>query len=161
MKNFIKASCTLVLSCALTMAYAGDTDDEKNVRYQFVADLSGAQAGVVTDGKAAITVKFSNDLSSVHYNLKATDTGTVTANHLHCAAAGAGGPSAATIQLGKGTLTNANINEISGNAACGVTINNVASLLNAMIQGKIYVNVHTDLYPAGELRGQIFSPLSD
>jgi len=88
------------------------------------------------------------------------NSGTITAAHFHCAAAGEDGPPAVVIQVGTTTITNEDIRPIVGNPVCGVTINNIASLLNATLQGVIYANVHTDLFPAGELRGQIFAPIA-
>ena len=39
---------------------------------------------------------------------------------------------------------------------CGVTINNIASLQAAASAGRIYVNVHSEAFPAGVVRGQLF-----
>ena len=55
--------------------------------------------------------------------------------------------------LERGVLTNPDI--IDG--ACGVAVNNIASLLAAIRDGIIYVNVHSEGNPPGEVRGQIFA----
>ena len=39
--------------------------------------------------------------------------------------------------------------------ACGVPLNNIASLAFAMRAGKIYANVHSAAFPAGVMRGQL------
>jgi hypothetical protein len=36
-------------------------------------------------------------------------------------------------------------------------VNNVASLLHALREGVLYVNFHSDVFPGGETRGQIFT----
>jgi len=130
------------------------------VRFSFAADSSSAQAGVVSDATGDVTLEFSNDLSSATYTVNAVNTGTITAAHFHCAAAGTDGPPAVAIEIGMTTtITNADILPVVGNNVCGVTINNIASLLNATLQGVIYANIHTDLFPAGELRGQIYTAI--
>jgi len=129
------------------------------VGFTFDADLSGAQAGVISIATGDTTLEFAEDLSSMTYTLNVANSGTITAAHFHCAPAGEDGPPAVAIEVGTFTVTNADILPVIGNEVCGVTINNIASLLNATLQGVIYANVHTDLFPAGELRGQIFSPI--
>lgn len=42
------------------------------------------------------------------------------------------------------------------NEACGVPVNNAASLYEAILQRRIYLNVHSDANPPGETRGQLF-----
>ena len=37
-----------------------------------------------------------------------------------------------------------------------MVINNIASLYAAILVGKIYLNVHSEANPGGEVRGQIF-----
>ncbi len=129
------------------------------VGFTFNADLSGAQAGVISIATGDTTLEFAEDLSSMTYTLNVANSGTVTAAHFHCAPAGEDGPPAVAIEAGTFTITNEDILPVIGNEVCGVTINNIASLLNATLQGVIYANVHTDLFPAGELRGQIFAPI--
>ena len=61
-------------------------------------------------------------------------------------------------ELASGELTNAEILPIDPVASptCGVTINNIASLQAAASAGRIYVNVHSEAFPAGVVRGQLF-----
>ena len=39
--------------------------------------------------------------------------------------------------------------------ACGVIINKIVSLYESVLQRKIYLNVHSEAYPDGEVRGQL------
>lgn len=143
-------------SSAIAADMGGGAPPE-DVRFSFDADLSGAQNSVISNATGDVSLAFANDLSSATYTLNVANSGTITAAHFHCAPAGEDGPPAVAIQVGTTTITNANIRKIIDNPVCGVTINNIASLLSATLQGVIYVNVHTDLYPTGEIRGQVFT----
>ena len=58
----------------------------------------------------------------------------------------------------KGTLDNSNIIPPAtpeAIEACGVPLNNIASLAFAMRTGKVYANVHSTAFPAGVSRGQL------
>jgi hypothetical protein len=83
----------------------------------------------------------------------------VAGAHIHCAPAGQNGPVVAFLAgavLGgldgdveiEATLKNGNII----NPVCGATI---ADLVQSMLAGQTYVNVHSAANPAGEVRGQI------
>ncbi len=54
-----------------------------------------------------------------------------------------------------GTLTNTDFLGADCTGTTGRPINNIASLALAARDGLIYVNVHTILNPAGEVRGQL------
>jgi hypothetical protein len=53
--------------------------------------------------------------------------------------------------LSKGYITNRDIHNIQGSV-----VNSVSALYQAILQGNVYVNVMTELYPAGFIRGQIY-----
>ncbi len=171
MKLMKKIGLTAILATAMSTAMAAD-----HVRYSFATDASSAQAGVsndtglvtpvVSNATGSATLEFANDLSSATYKVRTANTGTIGRAHFHCAPAGVNGPpavliSATQINAGYITITNADILPILGNEACGVRINNIASLLNATLKGHIYLNVHTDVAASGELRGQFFAPIED
>jgi hypothetical protein len=42
-----------------------------------------------------------------------------------------------------------------GDTACGVPLNNIASLAFAILAGRVYANVHSTANPAGVARGQL------
>jgi len=139
----------------------GDADE--NARFTFDADLSLEQVpGAIgpSDATGDVSVSFANDLSSVDYTLNVTTGDPVTVAHFHCAPAGVNAPPVAVIQLGASHLTNADIIPSIDDPRCGVTVNNVASLLNAMLQGRIYANIHST-GGVSILRGQIFPPLPE
>jgi len=84
--------------------------------------------------------------------------------HLHFGRANVNGPAVVTLfdaptpsgvfsngLLSSGIITNADISRVTHNVV------SVASLLDSIRRGEIYVNVHTVALPAGAIRGQIFS----
>jgi hypothetical protein len=143
---------------------------------EFGASLSGAQevttppGGVVTDTSGHFGIEFDEDLSAAEFELVVKDGMDITGAHLHCARAGVNGPivvflldevptnNPICLEV-EGKLTNADIVEedFAADASCGVAINNIASLLAAILDGLIYVNVHSEANPAGEVRGQLLS----
>ncbi|RMF89037.1 MAG: CHRD domain-containing protein [Nitrospinota bacterium] len=138
------------------------------VRPVFRTVLSGAQEvpEVVTDSTGRLQLRFDRGMSRAEFQLYVFDGVGVTAAHLHCASAGVNGPVIALLfedtdgvdvdgLLARGTLTNADISPPTPEE-CGVVINNIASLFNAILQNQIYVNVHTIAHPEGEIRGQLF-----
>lgn len=137
------------------------------------------QPGVPTDTTGRFRIKFDSALRKAEFRLSVGDGVKVTQAHLHCAPAGVNGPIVAFLfnvapfpgpggvdvdgLLAEGELTNADVVpdvDFASNPACGKTIDNIASLRAAMLQGCIYVNVHTEANPPGEVRGQVI-PLDD
>ncbi|HEV8581618.1 MAG TPA: CHRD domain-containing protein [Thermoanaerobaculia bacterium] len=56
-----------------------------------------------------------------------------------------------------GTITAADV--IGGAAAQGVAVGELFSVLRGIRGGVVYANVHTDIFPGGEIRGQlVFTP---
>lgn len=84
-------------------------------------------------------------------------TGRATMAHLHNAADGANGPVVVNltdnIRGGRNVRATINAHDIVGPLA--ESADPFLSLLNEMAAGNIYVNIHTDANPGGELRGQL------
>ena len=78
---------------------------------------------------------------------------------LHCAPAGENGPLVATLLTSSGPLTDDDIMPVVDDEVCGVSINNLSSLLEAILQGRLYAVLYTASSPYGEIRGQ-FNHLS-
>jgi hypothetical protein len=167
MKRF---SVTLMLAAFLAFVGTAYGQDFSTLS----TDLSGAQevappapvGGVITVTTGNVTLDFDDALTKVDFRLNVARGTSVTQAHLHCAPAGVNGPVVVFLfgpvagvnvngTLSKGTFTNANIIPTSGDP-CGVTINNIASLLSAIKEGRVYANVHTVANPPGEVRGQVF-----
>ncbi len=135
--------------------------------FKFGALGSGAQEGPVpvdTPTVARTTVRFDEGLRSVTVRVAVRHLPAgvdVTAAHFHCGRAGSNGPvvlgmiNPGPLTIGangviSGTLTNSDVL-----AACEPYGSNIASLLFAMRDGLIYVNVHTNVNGSGEARGQM------
>ena len=61
-------------------------------------------------------------------------------------------PSTPGINTVSGTLTAANVITV---AAQGIAAGEFSEIIRAMRAGNSYANVHTDLFPGGEIRGQV------
>ena len=139
--------------------------------FSFNAQASGDQEvpPTITSTRGKIKLNFDRALSKVDFVLTVKDGVAVTQAHLHCGRAGSNGPVVAFLfngapvpgpggidvdgLLARDTLTNESI--VPG--PCGdFNIVNIASLFAAMRDGIIYLNVHSEGNPPGEVRGQIF-----
>lgn len=126
----------------------------------FTAMLNGAQEvpPVATMGVGRFEAVLSKDQNVLLYSMRVEDlTSAVSASHFHLALPGQSGPILKTIDLvpivGEdgvyGTPFGANWS--TSDPTQPLTSENVQQLLN----GQIYVNVHTQNYPNGEIRGQV------
>lgn len=91
----------------------------------------------------------SQDKTELEVNLLVNDlTAAITNAHLHFGAPGISGPVIVPLTPFK-----------VGNSYQGVfdltTLTNPSAFLDSLIQGKVYVNVHTSNFPGGEIRGQL------
>jgi len=106
------------------------------------------------DGDAVFYI---NGQGKMEFEVIVVDIQNVTAAHIHIGMPGEDGPVAAMLFMGEfstgpggvgtlatGTLTDADID--------GMTL---ADMVAEMEAGNTYVNIHTDQYPGGEIRGQI------
>lgn len=157
--NFFRAISLLVLPLIATARFIDE----------FTVMGSGAQEIPTpvydTTASAQLDIKFQTDLDAFEFELRLANIKGVTKAHLHCGTAGETGPLVVEFfptqeptnydgfVVGD-IFTNKQIKTVA-KEACGVTINNVASLYEAIVQRKIYLNIHTEQWPAGELRGQI------
>lgn len=114
----------------------------------FDASLDAAQEVPALDGTGAGLAMFSvsQDLKSMTYNVStAALSGPVTAAHLHLAEAGSNGDVVVDLS-----------DNIDGNSISGTVEDLPVELLNCMLRGNVYLNIHTDANPSGEIRGQVY-----
>lgn len=133
----------------------------KGVQDNFKAHLTGDEevGPVETTAQGQATLKFSKDGLSVSYKINVAQLENVVGAHLHLAPAGANGPVVVGLlpapvngkvngTLVEGTFTAAKL----GGPLGGMTLED---LRTAMMEGNIYVNVHTTAHPGGQIRGQV------
>jgi hypothetical protein len=137
----------------------------------FDAALSGDQEvpPVTTMGSGMAEFVLDAAQTSLFYRLDYADTATITQAHVHVGASDANGavilflcqtaaaPAPGTVPtcpatpgVVTGTLTAADLIPSAGDG-----INNFADAIAALKAENTYVNVHSDMYPTGEIRGQI------
>lgn len=136
---------------------------------QFSAYLSGAQeVPPVTDteGRGRVKIKFDKALTRARVHVKVKNlTGNLVGAHFHCGLPGTNGPVAfGLINPGdlsfdgkriRGKLDNGDFTGADCTDAIGRPVSNIAALAFAMDEGLIYLNLHTDAVPSGEIRGQM------
>lgn len=168
----MKLSRAILSSFAVCLASAGTAfaQDDLTETNQLRTVLTGAQEvpEVATAGQGVLTLQFDEGLTQATFNLDVAGTNPVVAAHLHCGRAGENGPIVVTLfgpdpngvppaaPLAQGTITNASVVSPAGDPACGVPLNNIASVFAAIREGWIYTNVHSIVNPEGEVRGQVF-----
>jgi len=145
--------------------------------FQSNTRLSGAQEvpAVATKGFASAIVRFDHGFTKVRVRLRFNKlNGSFTRLHFHCNVAGANGPVAlGLIDMVAPVLDNSDVVSLNGNRIVGTLtnenfpdedpclevigkpVNNIASLAAAIDRGEIYLNLHTDASPPGEVRGQV------
>ena len=160
--------CLCLWLFAFSMASFADDDD---AAVAMGTRLSGANEVPVyiTNGTGNVTVKVTEAPASISVRIRYDNLrGTAQAAHLHlgnrwengaaivtiCGAAGRICPASGTEQTFTFPLTSGVITPVLSQGFAG----NVASLIQALRSGVIYVNVHTNApgnAPNGEIRGQL------
>jgi len=152
----------IISALAIGPALAAHAKQEAN----FTAHLSGANEvpAVDTQAQGEAIFNLSLDGQSIRYRLIVANIENVRMSHLHLAAEGSNGgvvvwlypegPPPVLIEgrvdgvLAVGTIS---ADDLVGELA-GMTID---ELIGQMLDGNIYVNVHTIAHPGGEIRGQV------
>ena len=138
---------------------------ERNI-VNFTAHLSGGEEVPANNSRATgqAIFQYNREEGVMTYKLIVANIENVRMAHIHMAPAGSNGgvvvwlypegPPPQTIPgrfqgvLAEGTITEANLIGALGGEP-------METLIAAMVAGNTYVNVHTDQYPPGEIRGQI------
>jgi CHRD domain len=152
---------TSILGFVLLFAFVASAQGAK-----FEAKLSGKNQSPVVDTPAhgVATFMLSKSGKSLSYRLSVTDIENVSMAHIHMGPAGQEGPVVAwlypskppaVVKKGKFTGLLAHGVLTAANLAGPLQGKTISDLVDQIKDGKVYVNVHTEKYPAGEIRGQI------
>jgi CHRD domain len=118
-------------------------------------------------GQGQAIFHLSKDGDSLSYKLNVANIDDVTQAHIHCGAPGVNGPVVAFLfgfdasgvttngTLSQGTLTNADVIPLASSAECPGGVANFDQMIARMQSGDAYVNIHTIIFPGGEIRGNL------
>ncbi len=109
-------------------------------------------------GTATVSVDATNEEVAVQLQLFNFATGT-TAGHIHVGPRGVAGPIVLNFPIPNGRTGDLPLSFRLGQAAFvarpEIGINTMQDLIQAIVGGGAYVNIHTSQFPAGEIRGQL------
>ena len=135
---------------------------------EFEAHLDGSNVvpSVSTTTEGRFKAEFED--GEFEFRVKVRDGDRVKSAHLHCADVGTNGPLVAKLAgfdkkgwdvdgtwIKNTFLRNRNIKATDASGDCPVVIETVQDLVDAMLDGFIYADVHTHANPDGEIRGQV------
>jgi CHRD domain len=106
----------------------------------YIAHLSSAKTGTGSPATGTGILILSDDLTSIDYNVSYTGLlGTVTGCHVH--------------EVGHGVIFDFGI---INNPAIGTWQFPLPDQITALRTGQLFIMVHSDLYPGGEINGTLF-----
>lgn len=163
----------LVILLAAATAVGADATSERHAGRQVRAQLEPIQEvpALSTPGQGNFRGTISNDGEELSFKLSYKDLdGEVAQAHLHLGQRGVNGGISIFLctNLGNGPAGTpacpAAPAEISGTLSAidvigptgqGIDLGEFEEVVQAIRDGVVYVNVHTDLFPGGEIRGQL------
>jgi hypothetical protein len=155
------STLSIALNLAKVQAQEGQT---------FSATLSGENEVPPTESNATGVAQFQlsdgDDGQEVAYSVNLTGFDDITAAHIHSGNEGENGPIVATLSEGEEADGDSVELQLTGNIqtndlAGPLEDSEIADLVDLMNNGSAYVNVHTEIYPDGAIRGQISSGEAD
>jgi len=152
--------CTPILALTALLSSPLQADSAINFHIVLAGENEVPPVTSNTSGEAILHVD--SDLSEIRFKLDIRDGDKVlgaAGAHLHCAPAGSNGPVVAFVAGSfppgynghvrlRATLTDDSII----NPACGA---NIVELVDSMLDGNVYLNVHSTDHPGGVVRGQV------
>jgi hypothetical protein len=160
-------------AAVLLPAAALQAPESRAENRQFRAVLEGTQEvpALSTEGNGSFRARISNDGGAIYYELAYDDLeGTVTQAHIHIGQKSVNGGIAVFLcsNLGNGpagtqacpapparitgVITAA---DVIGPAAQGVAAGELDEVIQALREGVAYANVHSTMWPGGEIRSQL------
>jgi CHRD domain len=162
MRQFVRSACIGVLLLGV-LAPATSAAHPVKERLKFSATLTGAQEvpPVTTEGSGVALLKVVRNGTELRFVVRVENLTDVVQAHIHVGAVGVNGAVVAFLlhpgeappgpfsgRLARGTITEADlVGPLAGQP--------LSALVDEMIAGNTYVNVHTVAFPGGEIRGQV------
>lgn len=144
----------------------------KNGGVSIMAYGSGAQEvpPVMTNTMAALEMEFDKAFTEVSFTLDISHGMKITQAHLHCGLAGSNGGVLALLlgdgipipgpggvdidgEAAEGTLM---ADDLTGADCFDIEVVTIAALYEAIQNGLVYLNIHSEANPPGEVRAQLF-----
>ncbi len=175
--HFILSLSATFLVTAYLVGQNADTASAQEVSLQATLGGSEEVPAVTTSASGTFTATLNADRTALSFELSVSNATGVTQAHPHCGAAGETGPVAAFLfgegmapgdampspppaglvdpgvhvdgTLSTGTLTADNL---IGEGACAASFD---AFVDALLNGQVYINVHSETYPPGEIRCQV------
>ena len=155
----------IILVLIIALVAARDSTS-KLIKKFFASNLSGDQevpkVNTVASGHAAIKVWIFKNKLKLHYEIKVSNLSSSFAPapghaHFHFGAPGENGPVVKTLVLPK-KIHVKNMGPtwlLRGSWTSNDEEPLTPKLMQDLIDGNLYINIHTQRYPAGEIRGQV------
>lgn len=162
----MKRSITLLLSCGICAVPVLGAQNDERASGQHKAVLSGYQEvpSTYTTGSGAATVQADETGKSLTVTLRYSNLkGVAKAAHLHLGQPGVNGGIVASLCGADGkpacpaqaTDFVVTVNAADVKAVQGLEAGALDGVLDALEHGALYVNIHTDKFADGEIRGQL------
>lgn len=143
-------------------------ESEIDLPREYHAHLEGEPHGVETDASGEARFEVNEDGTEVTYEVMVENLCNITQAHIHLGAENEDGPVVVWLYPEEGMEPELIEGQFSGTLAEGViTAEDLVGdwegadfqdAIETFEQEQAYVNVHTEEYPAGEIRGQIVPP---
>lgn len=139
-----------------SLAVVNDHGGKKNIKSDRMSGYQEAPP-VSTTGSGRFRAQLDRNANTIKWELTWSSlSGNANAAHLHFGQRGVSaaivvplcGPCGAASGTATGTIAQASITPTQG-------LDTFAELVDAIRAGRIYVNIHTTAFPAGEIRGQL------
>jgi hypothetical protein len=157
----------ILFACALALAMLLPAIPASAQTVHMVANLTGAEENPPVLTGAVATAEFDVDATnreiSVTLRIFNLPTGT-TAGHIHAGPRGVNGPVVLNFPIPTGRTGDLTLSfRVGGTTGVfiprpEVGINTIDDIIQTIVGGGAYANIHTTAFPGGEIRGQIRLP---
>ncbi|MBI5640076.1 MAG: CHRD domain-containing protein [Nitrospirae bacterium] len=157
----MKRVCLIVFLLGIATVTLSDGAEETGQRiFRAILSGEGIETEARTEAKGVITFQLHNEGTELTYQITVEGMENITAAHIHEGKQARNNPPLVDLFLGpkkkgklngllcEGTITEEDLMR----SLKGKTIETLVRMIG---EGKIYVNVHTEKYPAGEIMGQV------